>query len=62
MVLMLLGTRLHSIMFMICLYVSFLVQFIALGTFDGTIKLLDHTGTFLRDRDYNVVSGKQYNV
>ena len=33
----------------------FFVQFIALGTFDGTIKLLDHTGTFLKDRDYTVV-------
>ena len=36
-------------------YVYILLQFIALGTFDGTIKLLDHTGTFLKDRDYTVV-------
>jgi WD40 repeat protein len=27
-------------------------KFIALGTFKGTVKLLDHNGTFLKDRDY----------
>lgn len=37
-------------------YLFISLQFIALGTFDGTIKLLDHTGTFLKDRDYTVVS------
>ena len=30
-------------------------QFIALGTGDGTIKLLDHTGTTLMDRIYTLV-------
>lgn len=36
-------------------HVHICIQFIALGTFDGTIKLLDHTGTFLKDRNYAVV-------
>ena len=36
-------------------HVRICMQFIALGTFDGTIKLLDHTGTFLKDRSYAVV-------
>lgn len=29
-------------------------KFIALGTYDGTIKLLDHAGTFLKDRVYHL--------
>ena len=33
-----------------------LTQFIALGTYDGTVKLLDHAGTFLKDRVYHLVS------
>ena len=36
-------------------HVHICMQFIALGTYDGTIKLLDHTGTFLKDRNYAVV-------
>lgn len=36
-------------------YTSFF-QFIALGTFKGTVKLLDHNGTFLIDREYRLVS------
>ena len=32
------------------------LQFIALGTDDGTVRLLDHSGTVLKDREYNVVS------
>lgn len=31
------------------------LQFIALGTGDGTIKLLDHAGTTLMDRIYTLV-------
>ncbi|XP_003382724.1 PREDICTED: vacuolar protein sorting-associated protein 41 homolog [Amphimedon queenslandica] len=29
-------------------------KFIALGTYDGTVKLLDHTGTVLADREYRL--------
>lgn len=35
------------------------LQFIALGTDDGTIKLLDHSGTVLKDREYHVVSSNR---
>jgi WD40 repeat protein len=31
-------------------------KFIALGTFKGTVKLLDHNGTFLKDREYHLHS------
>lgn len=34
------------------------LQFIALGTGDGTIKLLDHTGTTLMDRIYTLVGAR----
>jgi WD40 repeat protein len=29
-------------------------KFIALGTFKGNVKLLDHNGTFLKDREYRL--------
>ena len=38
------------------IYTAIPSQFIALGTGDGTIKLLDHAGTFLKDRTYSLVS------
>ena len=34
------------------------MQFLALGMLDGTVKLLDHSGTFLKDCVYSLHSAQ----
>ena len=46
-----------SIIFSVTLVITVnFLQFIAIGTFKGSVKLLDHNGTFLQDREYHLVS------